>query len=129
MDKQEELISKIISLSEERMRLFKLNNNDNSLNWEKINKRINDIPLEVESLKKELYSMIEVKEEKEKASYLNMLTQEEVAKKLGTTKQNISVLREIGLIQAIKALCSHKRKLNVFKKYIVVVMYQTGSRH
>lgn len=29
MDKQEELISKIISLSEERMRLFKLNNNDN----------------------------------------------------------------------------------------------------
>lgn len=111
------------------MRLFKLNNNDNSLNWEKINKRINDIPLEVESLKKELYSMIEVKEEKEKASYLNMLTQEEVAKKLGTTKQNISVLREIGLIQAIKALCSHKRKLNVFKKYIVVVMYQTRSRH
>lgn len=102
MDKQEELISKIISLSEERMRLLKLNNNDNSLNWEKINKRINDIPLEVESLKKELYSMIEVKEEKEKASYLNMLTQEEVAKKLGTTKQNISVLREIGLIQAIK---------------------------
>ena len=129
MDKQEELISKIISLSEERMRLFKLNNNDNSLNWEKINKRINDIPLEVESLKKELYSMIEVKEEKEKASYLNMLTQEEVAKKLGTTKQNISVLREIGLIQAIKALCSHKTKLNVFKKYIVVVMYQTRSRH
>lgn len=40
MDKQEELISKIISLSEERMRLLKLNNNDNSLNWEKINKRI-----------------------------------------------------------------------------------------
>lgn len=102
MDKQEELISKIISLSEERMRLFKLNNNDNSLNWEKINKRINDIPLEVESLKKELYSMIEVKEEKEKASYLNMLTQEEVAKKLGTTKQNISVLREIGLIQQLR---------------------------
>ena len=34
--------------------------------------------------------MIEVKEEKEKASYLNMLTQEEVAQKLGTTKQHIS---------------------------------------
>ena len=46
--------------------------------------------------------MIEVKEEKEKALYLNMLTQEEVAKKLGTTKQHISTLRELGLIQAIK---------------------------
>lgn len=102
MDKKEELILNIISLSEERMRLLNSNNNDNSLNWEKINKRINQIPLEVENLKKELYSMVEVKEEKEKASYLNMLTQEEVAKKLGTTKQHISTLREIGLIQAIK---------------------------
>ena len=104
MDKQEELILKIISLSEERMRLLNSNNNDSSLNFEKINKRINTIPLEIENLKKELYSMIEVKEEKEKekALYLNMLTQEEVAKKLGTTKQHISTLRELGLIQAIK---------------------------
>ena len=100
MDKQEELILKIISLSEERMRLLNSNNNDSSLNFEKINKRINTIPLE--NLKKKLYSMIEVKEEKEKALYLNMLTQEEVAKKLGTTKQHISTLRELGLIQAIK---------------------------
>ena len=102
MDKQEELILKIISLSEERMRLLNLNNNDSSLNFEKINKRINTIPLEIENLKKELYSMIEVKEEKEKALYLNMLSQEEVAQKLGTTKQHISTLRELGLIQAIK---------------------------
>lgn len=102
MDKQEELILKIISLSEERMRLLNSNNNDSSLNFEKINKRINQIPLEVENLKKELYSMIEVKEEKEKALYLNMLSQEEVAQKLGTTKQHISTLRELGLIQAIK---------------------------
>ena len=65
MDKQEELILKIISLSEERMRLLNSNNNDSSLNFEKINKRINTIPLEIENLKKELYSMIEVKEEKE----------------------------------------------------------------
>ena len=79
MDKQEELILKIISLSEERMRLLNSNNNDSSLNFEKINKRINTIPLEIENLKKELYSMIEVKEEKEKALYLNMLSQEEVA--------------------------------------------------
>ena len=41
MDKQEELILKIISLSEERMRLLNSNNNDSSLNFEKINKRIN----------------------------------------------------------------------------------------
>ena len=102
MDKQEELILKIISLSEEKMRLLNSNNNDNSLNFEKINKRINTIPLEIENLKKELYSMIEVKEEKEKALYLNMLSQEEVAQKLGTTKQHISTLRELGLIQAIK---------------------------
>ena len=102
MDKQEELILKIISLSEERMRLLNSNNNDSSLNFEKINKRINTIPLEIENLKKELYSMIEVKEEKEKALYLNMLTQEEVAKKIGTTKQHISTFRELGLIQAIK---------------------------
>ena len=40
MDKQEELILKIISLSEERMRLLNSNNNDSSLNFEKINKRI-----------------------------------------------------------------------------------------
>lgn len=100
MDKQEELILKIISLSEERMRLLNSNNNDSSLNFEKINKRINTIPLEIENLKKKLYSMIEVKEEK--ALYLNMLSQEEVAKKLGTTKQHISTLRELGLIQAIK---------------------------
>ena len=102
MDKQEELILKIISLSEERMRLLNSNNNDSSLNFEKINKRINTIPLEIENLKKKLYSMIEVKEEKEKALYLNMLSQEEVAQKLGTTKQHISTLRELGLIQAIK---------------------------
>ena len=62
MDKQDELILKIISLSEERMRLLNSNNNDSSLDWEKINKRINEIPLEVENLKKELYSMIELKE-------------------------------------------------------------------
>ena len=68
MDKQEELILKIISLSEERMRLLNSNNNDSSLNFEKINKRINTIPLEIENLKKKLYSMIEVKEEKEKES-------------------------------------------------------------
>ena len=98
MDKQEELILKIISLSEERMRLLNSNNNDSSLNFEKINKRINQIPLEVENLKKELYSMIEVKEEKEKALYLNMLSQEEVAQKLGTTKQHISTLRELKLV-------------------------------
>ena len=98
MDKQEELILKIISLSEERMRLLNSNNNDSSLNFEKINKRINTIPLEIENLKKKLYSMIEVKEEKEKALYLNMLSQEEVAQKLGTTKQHISTLRELGLI-------------------------------
>ena len=42
MDKQEELILKIISLSEERMRLLNSNNNDSSLNFEKINKRINN---------------------------------------------------------------------------------------
>lgn len=52
MDKQEELILKIISLSEERMRLLNSNNNDSSLNFEKINKRINTIPLEIENLKK-----------------------------------------------------------------------------
>ena len=96
MDKQEELILKIISLSEERMRLLNSNNNDSSLNFEKINKRINQIPLEVENLKKELYSMIEVKEEKEKALYLNMLSQEEVAQKLGhykTTYLNVKRIR------------------------------------
>ena len=65
-----------------------------------VKKDVSDVG--VENLKKELYSMIEVKEEKEKALYLNMLSQEEVAQKLGTTKQHISTLRELGLIQAIK---------------------------
>lgn len=102
MDKQQELILKIISLTEERMRLLNSNNNNGSLNWEKINKRINAIPLEVETLKNELHTLNKEETEKKKASYLDMLNQDEVAKKLGTTKQNISVLREIGLIQAIK---------------------------
>ena len=116
MDKQEELILKIISLSEERMRLLNSNNNDSSLNFEKINKRINTIPLEIENLKKKLYSMIEVKEEKEKALYLNMLSQEEVAKKLGTTKQHISTLRDLGLYRGcdvsnrVKAIESYKQR-------------------
>lgn len=102
MNKQQELLLKIISLTEERMRLLNLNNNDNSLNLEKINKRINSIPLEVENLKNELFTLKKETEAKEKASYLNMLNQEEVAKMLGTTKQHISTLRELGLIQAIK---------------------------
>ena len=102
MNKQQELLLKIISLTEERMRLLNLNNNDNSLNLEKINKRINSIPLEVENLKNELFTLKKDTEAKEKASYLNMLNQEEVAKMLGTTKQHISTLRELGLIQAIK---------------------------
>lgn len=101
MDKQQELVLKIISLAEERARLLNSNSN-NSLNWDKINKRINDIPLEIEVLKNELFSLHGSNKDKEKASYLDMLTQEEVAKKLGTTKQHISVLREIGLIQAIR---------------------------
>ena len=99
MTKQEELILKIISLAEERMRLFNLDQSRQDLDWDKINKRINDIPLEIEKLKKELYS---TKNEEDTTSHLNMLTQEEVAKKIGTTKQHISVLREIGIIQAIK---------------------------
>ena len=75
MDKQQELLLKIISLTEERMRLLNSNNNDNSLNWEKINKRINSIPLEVESLKNELFTLKKETETKEKANYLDMLTQ------------------------------------------------------
>ena len=102
MDKKQELVLKIISLTEERARLLNSNNNNDALNWDKINKRISDIPLEVEILKNELFSLIGKDEAKEKANYLDMLTQEEVADKLGATKQHISVLREIGLIQAIK---------------------------
>lgn len=102
MDKEQELVLKIINLAEERMRLLNSNDNDNSLNWDKINKRIKDIPLEIEVLKNELFSLHGNSKAKEKATYLDMLNQEEVAKKLGTTKQHISVLREIGLIQAIK---------------------------
>ncbi len=101
MDKEQELVLKIINLAEERMRLLNSNSN-NSLNWDKINKRIKDIPLEIEVLKNELFSLHGSSKAKEKATYLDMLNQEEVAKKLGTTKQHISVLREIGLIQAIK---------------------------
>ena len=126
MDKQEELILKIISLSEERMRLLNSNNNDSSLNFEKINKRINTIPLEIENLKKKLYSMIEVKEEKEKALYLNMLSQEEVAQKLGTTKQHISTLRELGLIQAIKTgkgFMFSQREIERFKEEAINARY------
>ena len=54
-----------------------------------------------------------------------------MAKKLGTTKQHISTLRELGLIQAIKTgkgFMFHKGKLNDFKKYIVVVMFLIGLR-
>lgn len=102
MDKEQELLLKIINLAEERMSLLKSDNKNNSLNWEKINKRIKEIPLEIEVLKNELFSLLGNSKAKEKATYLDMLNQDEVAKKLGTTKQNISVLREIGLIQAIK---------------------------
>ena len=100
MDKQQEIVLKIISLTEERMRL--LNTSNSTSNWEKINQRINTIPLEVETLKNELYSLREKEHEKSKAIYLDMLTQEEVANLIGTTKQNVSTLREIGVIQAIR---------------------------
>ena len=50
MDKKQELVLKIISLTEERARLLNSNNNNDALNWDKINKRISDIPLEVEIL-------------------------------------------------------------------------------
>ena len=43
MDKEQELLLKIINLAEERMSLLKSDNKNNSLNWEKINKRIKEI--------------------------------------------------------------------------------------
>lgn len=103
MNEKEEIILKHVELAKEYTRLA---NSDQSLppeKWKAINQRMEQIQIEIEKLRKIEHSWNEYQEYKEKEkSNLEMLTRDEVAKLLNVHRDTITMLREVGVIQAIK---------------------------
>ncbi|WP_285814849.1 helix-turn-helix domain-containing protein [Thomasclavelia cocleata] len=105
MIEKENIILKHTQLAQE---YAKLANSDNLLSvkeWKKINKRMNEILIEINKLK-EIESTWDEFKTPNVSSYnllsIKMLNIEEVAKILNVSRQQITILREIGIIQAIK---------------------------
>lgn len=103
MTNREKIIFKHVELEKEYTRLSLSDQSLPEEKWKKINQRMLDIRQEIEELKAIEHTWTDEHDllEKEK-SRLDMLTQEEVAKKLHTTRENITMFREIGIIQSIR---------------------------
>lgn len=103
MTEKEKIILKHTKLAEEYTRLA---NSDNLLSvkeWEKINARMNEILVEINKLREieQTWEEFENVDNPENTS-LKMLAQDEVAELLNVSRQQITMLREIGIINAIK---------------------------
>lgn len=102
MTEKERIILKHTQLAREYMELA---NSDNLLSvkeWEKINARMNEILAEIQKLKDIEKTWEEFSVEPLKEDDLQMLTTEQVGEHLNASRQQVTMLREIGIIKAIK---------------------------
>jgi hypothetical protein len=103
MTEKEKVILRHVELAKEYTRL---SNSDHSLGpevWKSISKRMEEIQQEIEELRAIEHTWDEYQDHKEKEkSKLDMISQDELAKMLNVHRNNITMLREVGIIQAIK---------------------------
>lgn len=102
MTEKERIILKHTQLAREYSELY---NSDQTLcvkEWEKISKRMTDILAEIEELKALERTWEEFSVEPSKEDDLQMLTTEQVGEHLNASRQQVTMLREIGIIKAIK---------------------------
>lgn len=103
MTEKEKIILRHVELAKEYTRL---SNSDHSLSpeaWKNITKRMEEIQHEIEELRAIEHTWDEFQEHKEKEkSKLDMISQDELADLLHVHRNNVAMLREVGIIQAIK---------------------------
>lgn len=102
MTDKEKIILKHTQLAREYMELANSDNLLSAKEWEKINARMNEILAEIQKLKDiektwEEFDIALVKE-----NDLQMLTTEQVGEHLNASRQQVTMLREVGVIKAIK---------------------------
>lgn len=103
MTEKERIILKHTKLAEEYSRLANSDNLLSAKEWEKINARMNEILVEINKLRDiektwEEFQSVDISEN----ISLKMLDQDKVAELLNVSRQQITMLREIGIINAIK---------------------------
>lgn len=103
MTEKEKIILRHVELAKEYTRL---SNSDHSLSpevWENISKRMEKIQQEIEELRAIEHTWEEYHEQTQREkSKLDMISQDELADLLHVHRNNIAMLREVGIIKAIK---------------------------
>lgn len=104
MNEKEKVILKHTQLAAEYSRLANSNHLLSAKEWEKINKRMNEILIEIQKLRELENSWEEFQDKETYHSSLGvkMLSVEEVGEILNVSRNQITMLREIGIIKAIK---------------------------
>lgn len=103
MTEKEKVILKHTELAAEYARLSLSDQSLPEERWKKINNRMSAIQQEIEELREIERSWDDYQELKDREkSKLDMLTQDEVADMLKTSRVNVAMLREVGIIQATK---------------------------
>ena len=127
MTDKEKIILKHISLAEERMRLILMNQSKDNAEWKAINQRINEISQEMKALE-------DVENDWNKTlnpvnEDIKMLTQEEVAECINVSVSTLTMLREIGIIRAIKTGKCYMFPKDEVKRYQCDYLdYDTSNR-
>lgn len=103
MTEREKIILRHVELAKEYTRLSLSDQSLSEERWKKINQRMSDVQNEIEDLRAIEHTWTDEYDIAEKQkSKLDMFTQEEVARKLHTTRENITMLREVGILKSIK---------------------------
>lgn len=117
MTDKERIILKHTELAKEYSSLMNSSNLLTAQEWEEINKRMNEILVEIQKLK-DIEQTWEEFEDKEISPVApKMMSIEEVAKECRCSKQQISMLREIGIIRAIRTGKSYMIPINEFNRF------------
>ncbi len=104
MTEKEQIILKHTQLAKEYTDLANSNNLLSAKEWEQVNARMNDILIEINKLKEIEQTWEEFKTPTASVSPLGikMLGVDEVGEILNVSRQQITMLREVGIIKAIK---------------------------
>lgn len=129
MTEKEKIIYKHTELAKEYSSLMKSSNLLTAQEWEEINKRMNEILVEIQKLK-DIEQTWEEFENKEIAPIApKMMSIEEVAKECKCSRQQISMLREVGVIRAIRTGKSYMIPVNEFDRFLRdYIGYDVSSR-
>lgn len=104
MTEKEKIILKHTQLAREYSELANSNNLLSAKEWEKINARMNEILIEIQKLRELENSWEEFQDRETYHSSLGikMLNIDEVSEILNVSRQQTTMLREVGIIKAIK---------------------------